>query len=141
MLDLDRSDYDGACHCGAVRFRVHLSQGLRSARRCDCSMCRMRGAIAVSAKVGDLTIVQGAEDLTLYQFGSMTAKHYFCRHCGIYTHHQRRSNPGEYGVNIACLDGLSPFDFQEVQVLDGQHHPKDTGKTDGIAGYLRFSKT
>lgn len=129
---------EGGCHCGKVRFRVTLSAGFASARRCDCSFCRMRGAVAVTAKLGDLTILQGEDDLTLYQFGTETAEHHFCRHCGIYTHHRRRSNPNEYGVNVACLDGVSPFDFTEVIVMNGRQHPNDTGGTDRISGVLRY---
>lgn len=129
--------YDGACHCGAVRFRVELPEGLASARRCTCSLCRMRGAIAVSAPLEGLTILAGEEALTCYQFNTRTAKHYFCAHCGIYIHHQRRSNPQQYGINAACLAGVSPFDFTEVIVNDGVHHPSDTGRS-RVAGILRF---
>ncbi len=48
----DRPEMEGACHCGTVRFKVKLADGLNSARRCTCSYCRMRGAIAVSAALG-----------------------------------------------------------------------------------------
>jgi hypothetical protein len=130
---------DGACHCGAVRFRVRLSDGFNTARRCSCSYCRMRGAIAVSAQLSDIELVAGEEMLTLYQFNTGSAKHYFCKRCGIYTHHQRRSAPGQYGVNVACLDGVSPFDFPEVRVLDGVSHPSDTQSGPRIAGVLRFA--
>jgi len=85
----------------------------------------MRGAIAVSADLDSINITQGRELLTVYQFNTNTAKHYFCSRCGIYTHHQRRSNPKQYGVNVACLEGMSPFDFQEVPVYDGTRHPAD----------------
>jgi hypothetical protein len=107
------------------------------------SYCRMCGAIAVSAKQHDLEIMAGSTDsLTLYQFGSMTAKHYFCSKCGIYTHHQRRSNPTQYGINVACLEGVSPFDFAEVPVNDGVAHPSDTAangpRIDGILRYERM---
>jgi hypothetical protein len=115
----------GFCHCGAVQFTVKLTGGFRSARRCTCSYCRMRGAIAVSADLDDINITQGAGLLTVYQFNTNTAKHYFCSRCGIYTHHQRRSNPDQYDVNVACLDGVSPFDFQEIPVYDGTRHPRD----------------
>ena len=40
----------GACHCGQVRFRVTLAEGLSTARRCSCSFCRMRGAVTVPEK-------------------------------------------------------------------------------------------
>ncbi len=137
MLELDDDDRaQGACHCGAIRFRVRLSEGLASARRCDCSLCRMRGAVAVSAQVGELEIVEGEAVLSEYRFNTGTARHFFCSNCGIYTHHQRRSNPGQYGVNLACLKGASPFDLAEVPVLDGVHHPRDGGG--GVAGVLRF---
>jgi len=115
----------GACHCRGVQFTVKLSDGLRTARRCTCSYCRMRGAIAVSADLGSIDMTQGADLLTVYQFNTHTAKHYFCSRCGIHTHHQRRSNPNQYGVNVACLDGVSPFDFQEVPVYDGIRHTRD----------------
>src|SRR5690606_377167 len=130
----------GACHCGTVRFLVRLTDGLNTARRCNCSYCRMRGAVAVSANLKDIEILAGKEALALYQFNTMEARHYFCSKCGIYTHHQRRSNPAEYGVNVACLEGISPFDFEEVPVYEGRIHPKDrpAGSGPRIAGYLRF---
>ena len=135
-VDIDLAEADGACHCGAVRFHVKLLDGLRTARRCNCSFCRMRGAVAVSAALNGLTILSGGEHLALYQFNSNSARHHFCGRCGIYTHHQRRSKPGEYGVNVACL-GISPFAFLAVPVLDGVHHPAD-GHPWGEAGTLRF---
>jgi hypothetical protein len=137
-MDPDVEQLDGACHCGTVRFHVKLADGLRSARRCNCSFCRMRGAVAVTANLDDITILAGEEALTLYQFNTKTAKHYFCSKCGIYTHHQRRSNPSEYGVNAACLEGISPFDFAEVPVLDGVHHPADTKGGTAFVGVLKF---
>ena len=128
----------GQCHCGAVRFEARLSDGFNTIRRCTCSYCRMRGAVAVSAEMGGLTILSGAEMLTSYRFNTRSAEHFFCSRCGIYTHHQRRSNRNQYGVNVACLDGVSPFDFLEVPVLDGMNHPNDTGGVARRAGTLRF---
>lgn len=128
--------HHGTCHCGAVRFTVTLSDGLATARRCDCSFCAMRGAVAVSARLADITFTQGEDRLTRYTFNTHTAQHFFCATCGIYTHHQRRSNPEEYGVNLACLEGETPF-LPQVEVRDGQNHPTDrTGAR--IAGVLRF---
>lgn len=129
---------NGQCHCGAVQFTAQVKGGLASARRCDCSLCTMRGAVAVSAALEGLQITRGAQNLTLYQFNTHVAEHYFCRTCGIYTHHRRRSNPNEYGVNLACLEGQSPFQLAEIIVHDGQQHPNDGGPADGIAGILRY---
>ena len=117
-----------SCHCKAVIFELHLPNGLENPRRCDCSMCRMRGAIAASVSLENLKIIQGEDKLTLYQFNTMTAKHYFCSVCGIYTHHQRRSNPTQFGFNIACLEGVNPFELKDVPVMDGINHPADRKK-------------
>jgi hypothetical protein len=131
-----------ACHCKAVQFEVTLTDGLNTARRCNCSFCRMRGAVAVSADLDGIKILSGADVLKEYRFNTGTAKHYFCGRCGIYTHHQRRSNPNQFGVNVACLEGVSPFDFAEVPVNDGVHHPSDMapGTKGKLAGMLRFER-
>jgi hypothetical protein len=113
------------CHCGAVELAVRLKDGLATARRCDCSYCRRRGTAVASVSLADLTIVKGADSLTLYQFGTKTARHWFCRTCGIHTHHQRRSNPNEYGVNIGALDGVNPSTLGPIPWADGVNHPSD----------------
>ncbi len=140
-MDKDIKEIDGACHCGTVRFHVRLTDGLNTARRCNCSYCRMRGAVVVSADLDAIVISEGGEALSLYQFNTMSAKHYFCSKCGIYTHHQRRSNTNQYGVNVACLKGISPFDFRRVPVSDGVSHPADdkTGRGARLAGILTFT--
>jgi hypothetical protein len=129
---------NGACHCGTVRFQVRLIDGPDSARRCTCSYCRMRGAVVVSANLANFRVLAGEEHLSAYQFHTMTATHWFCSKCGIYTHHQRRSDPTLFGINAACLEGVSPFDFEDVAVYDGVNHPSDTGAKPRIAGHLRF---
>lgn len=114
------------CHCGDIELRVKLSEGLTSAQRCNCSFCRRRGAIAATATYPNgVEILKGAEKLTLYEWGTGTAKHYFCPRCGIYTHHRRRSNPNEYGVNLAAIEGIDPAKLGEIKWSDGVNHPSD----------------
>ncbi|MGH1412827.1 MAG: GFA family protein [Pelagimonas sp.] len=113
------------CHCGAVELRVTLTDGLNTARRCDCSFCRRRGAPAVSAPLGGIEVIKGAEKLTLYSFNTHTAKHYFCSVCGIYMYHQRRSNPNEFGVNLYAIAGTEPTEIEPVPWVDGVNHPSD----------------
>ena len=117
--------HDLTCHCGAVKLRVDLLDGLNTARRCDCSFCRRRGAAAVTVPLDGLRILKGEDNLTLYQWGTGTAKHYFCKTCGIYTHHRRRSNPNEYGVNLGALEGVNPCDLGDIPWVDGVNHPSD----------------
>ncbi|MDO6588288.1 GFA family protein [Salipiger sp. 1_MG-2023] len=113
------------CHCGAVELQVTLSDGLDTARRCDCSYCRRRGAPAVSAPLGGVKVVKGADKLTPYQFNTNTAQHHFCSVCGIYMYHRRRSNPNEYGVNMGAIDGVNPADHEPIPWNDGVNHPSD----------------
>lgn len=128
----------GQCHCGAVRFEVTLTDGFKTIRRCTCSFCRMRGTIVAAAGMDQFKFLRGEDALTTYRFNTGKAAHFFCSRCGIHTHHQRRSDPSKYGVNVACLDGVSPFDFPEVPVMDGVNHPNDTGRPAQLAGTLRF---
>jgi hypothetical protein len=141
IMSDERQHHNAACHCGSVRFRVRLADEFNAIRRCTCSYCRMRGAIVVSADLSDIEFVQGEDNLTLYQFHTGAAKHYFCKTCGIYTHHQRRSNTAQFGINVACIEGVSPFDLPEVPVIDGVSHPSDTGSAPKVAGILRFEPT
>ena len=117
--------HKASCHCGAVEIELNLPNGLVDVRRCDCSLCRRRGAIAASVSLSDIRFVSGEENLVLYQFNTNTAKHYFCRKCGIYTHHQRRSNPEQYGFNVACLEGINSLKIERVLTYDGVNHPSD----------------
>lgn len=113
------------CHCGAVELRVTLCDGFVTARRCDCSFCRRRGAPAVSAPLDGVEIVRGEDTLTLYQFGTHTARHHFCSVCGIYMFHRRRSNPNEYGVNLYAIEGAEPSALEPIAWVDGVNHPSD----------------
>ncbi|QYJ75367.1 MULTISPECIES: GFA family protein [Shewanella] len=120
-----RDKHLASCHCGAVVLELYLPDGIVNPRRCNCSMCRRRGAIAASVPLAGLKILKGQDALRQYQFNTCTAKHFFCGHCGIYTHHQRRSNPAEFGYNIGCLEGVDPFLLGDVPVCDGVNHPSD----------------
>ena len=115
----------GTCHCGAVEIEIPWDGAFKKLRRCDCSFCSRRWAVVATAKVGELKVLKGKAALTLYQWGTMTARHYFCSVCGIYTHHQRRSDPTEFGVNIANFPNVNVRDFMGVGYLDGVNHPSD----------------
>ena len=78
-----------------------------------------------SVPLARLKVVAGSEFLSEYQFNTNVARHFFCSVCGTYTHHQRRSNPEEYGFNVGCLEGVNPFKIDNVQVNDGINHPAD----------------
>lgn len=109
----------GRCHCGAIEFEVELTKGLENVRRCNCSLCRRKGALMAGVSLSGLRVTKGEDALTLYQWNTKIARHYFCKYCGIYTHHQRRSDPTQYGFNIACIDDVDLSLFGTAPVGDG----------------------
>jgi hypothetical protein len=118
--------HKATCHCGAIEIEILLPDGLVDPRRCNCSICRRKGTIVASAPLAALRIVKGKEKLSLYQFDTKEAEHYFCSVCGIYTHHKRRSNPNQYGINLGCLEGVEPNLVEGIKTYDGaNNHPSE----------------
>lgn len=114
-----------SCHCGAVVIEAQAISDAETPSRCTCSFCRRRQAGNVSAHSDSVRVVQGDDALSMYQFATRTARHYFCRHCGIYTHHQRFSNPAETGINFGCIDGEKPWEHEPMHWHDGGDKPSD----------------
>jgi hypothetical protein len=107
----------GSCHCGTVKFEVLTA--LTPASRCNCSLCRRKGALmSPMFPAENLKIRSGEDALTMYQFNTRVAKHYFCKHCGIYPFHQTRKDPKMWRVNIGCLEGVDPYAL-EAGLSDG----------------------
>lgn len=96
--------WSGSCHCGAVRFRVEGE--IKETIRCGCSLCRRKGAEMATVHESALIIEAGEDNLSLYRWNTGVARHYFCRTCGIYPFHKKRSMPDHYGVNVGCLDNF-----------------------------------
>jgi hypothetical protein len=96
----------GSCHCGAVRFEIESD--FLELTTCDCSICKRRNALMVKVHESRFRLLQGADALSLYQFHTHTAHHYFCRICGIYPFHRKRVTPDFYGVNVHCLEDFDP---------------------------------
>lgn len=117
--------HKASCHCRSIQFELDLPEGLDDLRRCSCSMCSRRGAIVASVPLDGIRVTKGEDLLSLYQFNTMTARHFFCSKCGIYTHHQRRSNPHQFAFNVACLEGVNPFELGDISLTDGINHPSD----------------
>lgn len=113
--------YHGSCHCGAVRFSFE-SEKITKGLRCNCSMCSRKGAMMSPEIIPPEGIKIDAKDgaLGLYQFGKKTAKHYFCKICGIYPFHETARKPGHFRVNLGCVEGVDPFAL-EADVFDGRH--------------------
>lgn len=107
----------GACHCGAVRFRVRPTSNV--ALDCNCSICTKKGFLHLIVGAENFELLSGSESLRTYTFNTGTAKHHFCRHCGVHPFYVPRSHPDGFSVNLRCLDGdvegeftIAPFDGQ-----------------------------
>ena len=96
----------GRCHCGAIRFRVTVRAF--EAIDCNCSMCTKKGFLHLIVPPEDFELVSGKDALSTYTFGTHTAKHHFCKTCGIHAFYEPRSHPGQIDVNVRCLDGVDP---------------------------------
>ena len=115
-----------SCHCGAIEAEVKMPLGgIEKIMRCNCSICKKKGYIIGVLGPDDFKLTKGEDKLSLYQFYTNAAKHYFCSICGIHTHNRPRSNPKIFGVNIACIEGVEPFEIDDVPVNDGKNHPLD----------------
>ena len=112
------------CHCGSVEAEINVSE-FDKILRCNCSICKRKSAIMSMVTNENFKIIKGENRLKIYQFHTKVAKHYFCSNCGIYTHHNPRSNPSMTGFNLGCIDELDTFKVENVIVIDGKNHPLD----------------
>ena len=110
-------EYKIKCHCGSVQLDIETD--LSIVKQCNCSMCKRKNAKMNILPKESIKLIKGEEFLTLYQFGTNVAKHYFCKKCGIYTHHFRKSDPNGIGVNIGCIDEIDSFSVNS-DVLDNK---------------------
>ena len=96
--------FQGACHCGAVRFQIETD--FPELTMCDCSICKKKNALMVKVHESKFKLLSGEDALTEYQSHTKTATHYFCKICGIYSFHRKRVTPDNLGINVHCLDGF-----------------------------------
>jgi len=130
-MTISLATYTGGCHCRRVRFEVDApaAHGMLDVLDCNCSICRMSGFLHLIVPAACFRLLHGAEALADYRFNTGTARHRFCRHCGIKSFYVPRSHPDGYSVNARCLDGVS---LASLRVL-----PFDDGDRDASMAALR----
>ena len=121
--------FEGSCHCGAVQFEIDAD--IDHVRECDCSICRRRGALNFRVSKDALRLKTPWSALTLYQWGSRTAKDYFCPTCGILPF-RRPSDPTTkeiqsgiepfdgWAINVRCLEGFDVESLPVKKILGSQ---------------------
>jgi hypothetical protein len=110
--------YRGSCHCGAVRYEA--TGELVGLVVCNCSICTRTGYIHWTVPPADFRLLTGWSAIETYEFGTRTAKHHFCRTCGISAFRVSRSHPDDVTVNVRCLDGVDLASL-ELEPFDGVH--------------------
>ena len=108
----------GGCHCGRVRFRV--TADLDRVTECNCSICAKKGFLHLIVPPEQFELISGKEDLADYRFNTRTARHLFCKMCGVHSFYVPRSDPDKTDVNVRCLDGID-LDAISVKSFDGRN--------------------
>ena len=77
----------------------------------------MTGFLHLIVTKANFRLLSGEDHLTTYRFNTGTARHLFCKTCGVKSFYIPRSHPDGYSVNVNCLDPASiksitvtPFD-------------------------------
>lgn len=112
--------YQGSCHCGNVKFEIDWAADF--VVQCNCSICARKNAKMALVPETQFKLIEGEEEVSMYQFNKKLAKHYFCKTCGIYTHHRPRTKPDFYGINTGCLEGV---DLSEVSLKEANGQALD----------------
>jgi hypothetical protein len=120
----------GGCHCGAVVFEVTAPARL-TVSECNCSICRMSGFLHLIVPRSRFKLLRGADSLITYTFNTATARHLFCRRCGVKSFYVPRSNPDGYSVNVRCLEPstlelitIEPFDDNDREASEARLRPR-----------------
>ncbi|CAL1403502.1 unnamed protein product [Linum trigynum] len=112
--------HNGGCHCGKVRWRVRAPSSV-VAWKCSCSDCSMRGNVHFIVPSRSFELLGDSESyITTYTFGTHTAKHTFCKICGITSFYTPRSNPDGFAVTFRCVDP-GTLTHVEIKEFDGKN--------------------
>ena len=119
--------YHGSCHCGLVRFTVNTT--LDRVVSCNCSICSKKGVLHHRVSPENFQLIEGAEQLSLYQFDTKEAKHYFCKVCGIHPFSNPRAARDMFSINVRCLDDFDLATEQyDVVDFDGKNWEEAVAK-------------
>jgi hypothetical protein len=106
--------HNGGCHCGAVKFEIDAPANLQ-ASVCNCSICSMAGFVHLFVSRDNFRLLTPLSEMTTYTFNTGTAKHMFCKHCGLKSYYVPRSHPDGLSINVNCID---PVTIQSIEKSD-----------------------
>ncbi|KAJ4957695.1 hypothetical protein NE237_024806 [Protea cynaroides] len=127
-MDSEKVVHNGGCHCRRVRWRVEAPRSV-VVWKCNCSDCNMRGNTHFVVPATSFELLgESNEFLTIYTFGTHTAKHTFCKVCGITSFYTPRSNPDGIAVSVWCVDP-GTLAHIEIRHFDGRNWERSYGQT------------
>jgi hypothetical protein len=115
----------GGCHCGRVRFKV--TADLDRVTYCNCSICSKKGFLHLIVPPEQFELLSGKDELTTYEFNTRTAKHTFCKTCGIHAFYVPRSDPDKIDVNVRCIDDIDLSELS-IKTFDGKNWEQAMGE-------------
>ncbi|KAI3910081.1 hypothetical protein MKW92_015047 [Papaver armeniacum] len=120
--------HKGGCHCRSVRWEVKAPSSI-TVWKCNCTDCSMRGNTHFIVPSTQFKLIGDSEKfITTYTFGTHTAKHTFCKICGITSFYTPRSNPDGIAVTINCVDP-GTVTHVEVKPFDGRNWDRSYRQT------------
>lgn len=129
-----KRDYQGSCHCGAVRFRAAIDLDAGTVR-CNCSICAKGRFWLAAVTPDDFELLSGEDALSTYTFGPHRIAHRFCKTCGIkpFGH---SAEAGFYAISVASLDDADPEALAAAPVMyvDGKADAFD--RPPAVTSYL-----
>ena len=119
---MNNSLFQGSCHCGRINFQVKDTRISEDLYKCNCSLCKKKGIVMKPLEKNLFKLIKGEEFLSSYKWNKLIAEHFFCKICGVYTHHKRRRNPEQISINFACLENINFPSEGEINCVDGASH-------------------
>jgi hypothetical protein len=116
------TEYYGSCHCKEVRFSFFADEILDELYQCNCTLCLKKAIVMKPISKDHFTLQNGHSNLYLYEWNKKIAKHFFCKICGVYTHHVRRREPSQISINIMCVDDILITPETKINLIDGASH-------------------
>tara|TARA_B100001109_G_scaffold241938_1_gene226474 strand:+ start:93 stop:449 length:357 start_codon:yes stop_codon:yes gene_type:complete len=112
----------GHCHCKKVKFKVKADSLSDSFYKCDCSLCKKKSIVMKFLNKENFQIISGHNFLISYKWNKKIAEHFFCKICGVYTHHIRRRDPNQISINVECIDDFSISEDDIIDLVNGSTH-------------------
>jgi hypothetical protein len=111
---------EASCHCGAVRFTVERAP--EWVLDCNCSHCRLYGALWAYYPQRDVTFVTPPDTFT-YMWGDRMLAFHHCKTCGCFSHSTHVDETDDpIAVNARLMRGLDPALVPVVQKNNGNDH-------------------